>query len=297
MHIDIETCRPDELSALLVLLDNEFIFTKGRQLSLGVRFPHIFNLTNLDNIYLVKIKNSISSVIAVRQFEWITQGQVWLGAMIGMVFTRPEYRGQGLASLVMKSIQARLSEIGIDFAVLWTTIPEFYQRLGWILEDKGVLGKMAQPNTSLSNDFVIPKPLDTHTIQWIDSIRSKWVSERVVRSEVDYKVLPVPVHSVDVFLYETREQLGYALVGKLGETGYVYELVGHPATFHYLWYSIIAHYCQLYINNQQDSLINKWLVDRGQIIWTPQHQTMWLQVSQRAKDMSVGWYIPYFDRI
>ncbi len=299
MGVSGEHCRLEELPHLLELLDEAFISGKDRRLSLAQRFPQIFCETNLDNIYVAYVDDLICSTAAIKRFAWIAQGQLWQGAMIGIVYTRPEYRGRGLASLVMRTVQGDLSKAGVDFAVLWTTIPRFYQRLGWFLEDEGVFGEVELPQSPQCSNLVVAHSLTDKHIRWIDSAYSQWVPERVVRSELDYRVVPLPASSVDAFMVnETDELQGYALVGRSMETGYVYELVGHTATFEHLWCALANSYSKIYVNARQGSQSSQWLAPRVRIIWRPQHLAMWLPLSREAKRALVGqWYIPYFDRI
>ena len=298
MVANVEHCRLEELPKLLALLDDEFVFAKGRQVSLAERFPQVFCEANLDNIYIAHCKNSICSTAAVKRFEWIAQGRIWQGAMIGMIYTRLEYRGQGLASLVMRTVQSDLTNAGVDFAVLWTTIPSFYQRLGWFLDDEGIFGAVELPQSIKCNNPAVVCTLTDEIIRWIDVVHSRWVPERVVRSELDYRVVPLPAFSVDAFMVdETAELQGYALVGRSMQTGYVYEMVGHPDVFDRLWYAITNDYSKIYVNDRRDSSPTGWLDRKAGVIWRPQRLAMWLQLSLEAKNTEVGqWYIPYLDR-
>ena len=299
MEVSVDRCRPEQLPRLLTSLDDEFVFAKGREVSLAERFPQVFCQTNLDNIYVASVEGSICAATAIKRFGWIVQGRIWQGAMIGMVYTRPEYRGQGLASLVMRTVQGDLSKAGVDFAVLWTTIPSFYQRLGWFLEDRGIFGEVELPQSPQCNNPIAPRALTDKDIRWLDSVHSKWVSERVVRSELDYRVVPLPASSVDTFMLDKTDEIqGYALVGRLRKTGYVYELVGHPATFDQVWCAITNCYGKVYVNDRQGSLSSEWLTERTRIVWRPQRLAVWLPLSREAKNASVGqWYVAYFDRI
>lgn len=298
--IKIEQCNLEQLPHLLAFLDEEFVFSKGRTLSLAERFPQVFCPANLENIYVAQDRSSIYAAATVKLFDWLTPGKIWKGAMIGMVYTRPEYRGHGLASLVMHTIQNDLSRRGVDFAVLWTTKPNFYQRLGWFMEDIGILYEAVLPCSSQSSkEFIIPRSLTSEDAGWLDSLHSKWILPRVIRSELDYRVVPLPAHSVEVFRFNESDDLqGYSLVGEWGDTGYVYEFVGHPDTFDHLWSAICAHYHKIYVNDYQGSLSSKWLTATGKVLGKPQCLSMWFPFSQEAKSARIGkWYIPYWDRI
>lgn len=299
MVANVEHCRLEELPKLLALIDAEFVFAKDRHVSLAKRFPQVFCETNLANIYLAYVENSICSVAVIKRFAWIAQSRIWQGAMIGMIYTRPEYRGQGLASLIMRTVQSDLTNAGVDFAVLWTTIPSFYQRLEWVLEDKGIFGEVELPQPVNCNNLIATHSLTDKNIRWIEHVHSKWVPERVVRSKLDYRAMPLPATSVDAFMAdETDELQGYALVGRSMQTGYVYEMVGHSDVFDRLWCAIANHYRKIYVNDRRDTPSTKWLDRNARVIWKPQRLAMWLRLSKEADNAPVGqWYIPYFDRI
>lgn len=299
MKASVDHCRLEELPELLALLDDEFVFGKGRSLSLAERFPQVFCPANLENIYVTRVGNAICAAVAIKRFDWLAYNRTWQGAMIGMVYTRPECRGQGLASLVMRTLQDDLAKVGVDFGVLWTIIPSFYQRLGWFMEDVGIFGEATSLISSQTDISIAPCPLADEVIHWVDRIHSRWVSDRVARSDLDYRVIPLPADSVDVFLLdETNEIQGYALVGRSGEVGYVYELVGHPATFDQLWSTITNCYRKVYINDRPGNLSSEWLDERATVTWRPHHLTMWLPLSAEARNTAVGhWYIPYLDRL
>lgn len=299
MVANVEHCRLDELPKLLALLDDEFVFAKGRQVSLAKRFPQVFCETNLNNIYVTYVDGLLCSAVAIKRFAWVVEGQTWQGAMVGMVCTRPEYRGRGLASPIMRTIESDLSKAGVDFTVLWTTIPSFYQCLGWFLDDRGVFGRVELPQSIECSRPAVVRTLTDDVIRWINVVHSRRVPERVVRSELDYRVVPLPAFSVDTFIVdETAELQGYALVGRSMQTGYVYEMVGHSDVFDRLWYAIDNRYSKVYVNDRRDSSSAEWLDKEAKVSWKPQRLAMWLPLSPEAKEKQVGrWYIPYLDRI
>src|SRR5438105_841962 len=117
MSVAIDPCRADQLPELLALLDEHFIFSKGRQLSVRERFPDLFAEANLGNVYVAMTAGRLGAATSTRRFRWVTPDRILQGAMIGLVYTRPEQRGLGLASQVLRRVQADWARDGIDFGV------------------------------------------------------------------------------------------------------------------------------------------------------------------------------------
>ena len=72
----------------------------------------------------------LSTAVIFRRSVWTNSGAAHFGG-IGAVATRPELRNQGLASAVLAACEELLRSEGLTTAVLFCTIPSFYERLGW----------------------------------------------------------------------------------------------------------------------------------------------------------------------
>ncbi len=168
----------EELDYLVEVLDNEFVIGKGYHLSLTKRFPRTLNIENLSNIYLLKDAGKLLSSVVVKNFDWVVQDYKWKCAMIGMVYTIPEARGQGFSTNLMKYVQEQLLAREVDFAVLFTSIPEFYLRLGWLQRDIGVWGHFTRENDNSGKvqHKIVPIPINQNEIDDIELIRSQRVS-------------------------------------------------------------------------------------------------------------------------
>src|SRR5260221_953543 len=100
-------------------LDQQFVFGKGRRISLVERFPAVYCPENAANMVVLEENGEMLSFLACKRFNLLHEGNHWRGAMIGAVYTRAERRGEGLASRVLERSAKILRESGIDFAVLW----------------------------------------------------------------------------------------------------------------------------------------------------------------------------------
>ncbi|OGA34553.1 MAG: hypothetical protein A3F75_01950 [Betaproteobacteria bacterium RIFCSPLOWO2_12_FULL_64_23] len=287
----IAPCSSGEYDALLALLDLEFIFGKGRRLSLQQRFPAVLNRQRPQAILLAKAQNLIVSALAIKAFDWITPERSWRAAMVGMVYTRPEWRGRGMASVLLQAAQQRMRQESYDFAVLWTAQPDFYARLGWIGADCGVLGVAQTAAPAATQTAAAP---DAAAVAFIETLRRRGATERAARTETSYASLPPPAEQLELL----RGESAYALVGRRNDHGYLYEMLGEPREFPALWSTLAAVYATLYLNLQRDSAAERFFATQNTIRWQPQRLAMWLPLGATARAARFAdWYIPFLDRI
>jgi hypothetical protein len=199
----------------------------------------------------------------------------------------------------MRALQDDLGRAGVDFGVLWTTIPAFYERLGWRAGDRGVFGE-ALPRTGRNPvPGVGARPLLAGDIAVLEAIRRRWLPERVERTPLSYRSVPLPAFSVDLFYFDGDASTeAYALVGRAGQTGYVYEVVGPQPMQQRLWSAIVGSYEKTYVNDCASSPLSDWLERQGLARFQRQNLAMWLPVSRAGAGVEPGaWHIPFFDRI
>ena len=285
----IRPCTPAELPALVALLDEEFIFSKGRSVSLARRFPTVLQAQNCPNILLACRGEEIAAAIAVKRFDWIAPERNWHGAMIGMVYTRPAERGQGLASQLLRAAEERLRADGTDFAVLFTAQPEFYRRLGWTSADCGVFGTYTGTGGSVAGCTAAHAGA-------IEALRLRSPGAHMLRDSAGYRTLPLPAERLE--LLASPDGGSYAIYGVQADRAYVYEFGGAPSGYAALWQDICATARTVYINECRDSAAQQWLSNIPGIGWREQALAMWLPLADPDSERHYArWYIPYLDRI
>ena len=287
----MEPCGREEYDAALALLDQEFIFGRGRRLSLQRRFPAVFDRLHPQNIFLSHAHGAIVSALVIKPLVWITPDRTWRAAMIGMVCTRPDSRGMGSASALLQAAQARLAGEGFDFAVLWAAQPGFYARLGWLGADCGSLGTLKM--TAHDTSETLPPP-DAQAITFVESLRRRCAPERAERSDASYATLLPHAGQLELL----RGDSAYAIVGRQGDHGYLYEMTGAAGEYATLWARLATRYRSLYLNVQHGSAAECFLSGHQGIEWRPQQLAMWLPLAAAARDAPFSrWYIPFLDRI
>lgn len=298
--MDIRGATPDDLERLLPLLDDAFIFGRQRTVSLRHRFPAVFRRDNLENLLLCLHGKEILSALTIRRFILRENGEHWRGAMIGAVYTRPERRGQGLASRLLETAAQRLRAGGADFGVLWTTQPGFYARLGWAAADCGMLGEMPlETRNGISGGGVTRLDAENAGEQ-IEALRMHWLDTATLRTLPDgYRALPPPAEKVEALLLgQERENAAYALAGRAGESVILYEMTGHPDRFPALWRETCRAAKRILVNERKDSPAQRWLAANTALSWQDKPLALWLPLSPKVDYSRIArWYIPYFDRI
>jgi GNAT superfamily N-acetyltransferase len=284
----VRACHPSECAEALALLDEEFIFSRGRTLSFGVRFAAALGQPDA-RMLLMRTDGRIDAALLVRPFGWITPERDWRAAMVGLVWTRPECRGRGQGSELLREAESLMRASGIEFAVLWTTRPGFYARCGWIAADCGALGHWT------GGDAPAPSPAAAGEL-WpaIHTLRESLGGERVARDLNAYAALLPPATEHDA----NFEHGAYALIGRAGATGYVYEIGGRAEGLPAIWSALRRRYRELYLNLRGSSAAQAWLSTQPGIDWQEQKLAMWLPLSAQADAAQFGrWYLPFLDRI
>lgn len=99
--------------------------------SIEKEYPSLFgDVPGGESLFIEREGNIVSHVgTLVREYRYI-ESRFKVG-LIGSVATNFHYRGEGLASLLIKEAVTRLKSQGCVIAILWSDKPEFYSPLGF----------------------------------------------------------------------------------------------------------------------------------------------------------------------
>lgn len=304
MPLQLRQCKSEELPTVIKKLDQEFVFSKQRSVSLSIRFPDTLCVGNLAQIRVAVSDGVIRGCLSIRMFDWVVERQVWHGAMVGMVWVDSQHRGRGIGSKLLSSADEFLHESGVDFGVLWTGTPAFYERAGWFLSDRGLFGEAAdRPATSrlatVSCRPVSCRPVASVDSAWLERLRLSSAPMRVLRNARAYCAVPMP--AVDVLCFSAVSKHageGFALVGEQDEIGYLYEMIAPPSLWSTLWSAVAERFPRVFVNGQSGDPFAGWLAEKQFVVWRPQLKAMWLRVSSRVEERCIrNWHIPYYDWI
>jgi len=279
------------------MLDNEFVAKRGRTISVARRYPEAFSISNLLHIHLAMVGETIVSIAVAKPFSYAVADRVLHAAMIGFVWTRVEWRGRGLATNVLRNLVGLLAEEDLGFAVLWSTQPSFYDRLGWVVKDTSLYGRArGSRETALGINRLDTMPA---AVTWdrIERLRERAFGERVIRSQESYTGLPLPAKEVTAIFAQDHDEEGFALVGYEGGNAYLYEWSGSPAILQDLWDELRRTCSTFFVNERADSPSGRWLTENTGIDLRRQELAMWLQLSRTTPSVDLPDHIPYFDRL
>jgi GNAT superfamily N-acetyltransferase len=278
----------------MALLDDVFVRSRGRRMSLADRFPRLVDRNGAATLFAAYDDSRVVAVVVGRRFSWLAGDDVWEGAMFGCVATSPAERGRGLASEVLSHAAESGRRAGADFGVLWTTIPGFYERLGWQGADTSLFAELEPaPRGGTDADRLPGRPLDAGTIERVERIRARFVRQRVLRTEADYATIPEPAERVEAI----HDGDAYALVGRADDVTVLYELIGDVDRYPAIWSTVASTTRRVLVNGHAGSASHAWLEAAG-VALRPQRLAMWLPLSPRAEDAPFGsWHIPFYDRI
>ncbi len=285
----------ESLPSFLDMVDEEFLRGKARSGSVLERYPGLFSAENFANLHSAWYDDQLAGALAVKKFEFATDGKTIDAAMLGFVCVNPKIRGQGIGSKLVERVTRTLASEKIAFSVLWTTRPDFYQRFGWTAGDRGVIGELFHPPRL---NVEVEKFDLSDSWREIEEIRSKWQEQKVLRTQSDYEVLPCPVS--DVFSLIQREgnhSTAYAIVGVNGRTGIVYEFVGETSQFAPVWSHVCSCFDRILVNDCAGTSSHKWLSQHTNLAWKNQKQAMWMSGTEAGSIGLEQLYVPYFDRI
>jgi len=277
MAITLGTCSRNEYPRLMAALDAEFISRRGRELSLAQRFPHAVSIERIGDIHVLREDGEITACLVTRPFNWIV-GRVWRGVMIGMVYTVASARGRGFGSRLLDAVIHKLSAAGIDFAVLWSGLRGFYERLGWLQHDVGVFGTVRGGAGTPATAAIV----------------GQHQPGEVERDTLALRAIPIPALRCN----RVGVADGSAIYGDTGERRFLYELSGAPATWPALWAGFMSEGRQHHVNARSESASHRGLSANFDVDWQAQTLTYWRMLSVHAAHARYQtWYIPYFDRI
>jgi len=99
--------------------------------SIKDEYPQVFQERNIHNIKYIEKDGLPVTHAALKPIILKTPQILYKIGAIGSVVTNPSYRGQGLSSKVILECLNEAENQDCDIAILWTSLHDFYRRLGF----------------------------------------------------------------------------------------------------------------------------------------------------------------------
>ncbi len=130
-QMKVGPCHPKDLPALRKLLNEVFVQEREVTGDIFEYAPLMYTPENAENLRIVRHRGRIvgHAGILPRTIRW--RGQTLRAGFVGGVCCRQSMRGRGVGTLAMRDAADHMARLGLDFGVLWTGSPGFYERLGW----------------------------------------------------------------------------------------------------------------------------------------------------------------------
>jgi len=129
MSFPISGCRPEELPALLELVDR--IFRSRRPGQMGREYPLLFSEANLEQLRIIRADGKPVAHVGICLRDATILGCRIRVAGIGSVGTDPDYRGRGMASALMEDARRHSILHGASLMLISGT-RGLYHRLGYV---------------------------------------------------------------------------------------------------------------------------------------------------------------------
>lgn len=101
--------------------------------SITSEYPTALNQENIHNLRIITEGNQVLSHAALKPHIIKTPIAIFKAGAIGSVVTHDKYRNQGLSRTVLNDCLDLAKKQDCDFAILWTNLHDFYQKIGFAL--------------------------------------------------------------------------------------------------------------------------------------------------------------------
>ncbi len=195
--------------------------------SITSEYPTALNQENIHNLRIITEGNQVLSHAALKPHIIKTPVAIFKAGAIGSVVTHDKYRNQGLSRTVLNDCIDLARKQDCDFAILWTNLHEFYQKIGFALAGYEI-------NLAIDSNFEVTRDTQYKILKTpnVDPMAlHKLMSQHTVSTfrnpDEVRKYLNIPNSNVYT-LWEANGALGaYCVEGKGADLGgYIHEWGG-----------------------------------------------------------------------
>lgn len=214
----------NEFKQLIHFLDSEL--RPESKWSLASEYPTAIHPQNIHNMRIITEESTVLSHAVIKPLLLKTPYAIFKGAAIGSVVTHPEHRNKGLSRQVIEDCLAEASKQDCDFAILWTDLYDFYEKMNFELCGSEV-------SLVVENEFNPPQPElkiikgPQVSAEAILRIYNQHSVNSVRTTEEIRRFLQIPNSQIYTAWDFTQQLVAYAVEGKGADLGgYVHEWGG-----------------------------------------------------------------------
>ncbi len=122
---------PEEYNDLVKFLDQQL--RPENKWSITNEYPTALTQENIHNLRIISEGSEFLSHAALKPHIIKTPAAIFKAAAIGSVVTNDKFRNQGHSRTVLNDCIELARKQDCDFAILWTNLYEFYQKIGFAL--------------------------------------------------------------------------------------------------------------------------------------------------------------------
>jgi predicted acetyltransferase len=303
--MDIRNPNEQELKDILVQLNNEFIFSRGRAMPMEKRFPGLYSPSNMDALFGLFDSGQCLSFAATKPLYIRKGNKIVKGFEIGSVFTPPSFRHHGYSNQLLDFVCKHYSMQQFKAGYLWTSLRGYYEQFGWQRNDKYeviIIRNIKAINENLKHTQEIETRIpNIHIMSQDDAIQLAKQSHGYIIRSLDgssyFTTLPPSDQSIT---YITPNQ-SYLCGGTKNKTGYVFELISkeaHEIEGLLKYFFLHENLEEIWLNCEMDSDLEKIVTSAFTNIETRRFELqMCLPLDKAEKDFYEQLPIPFLDRI
>ncbi len=311
----VQSCRFSDLGDLTQALEQEFIISRGRNIELGIRYPALLDAENAATSYYFEENNQLIAHLCVLPTSYLDGGLEYKLGQVGLVYTAPECRGQGLAKSLLAHVRQSCEKQGMDAGILFTGKHTVYEGAGWLNHPVDCFYEWERKKSSasgeddgngegLNSDDSKNEELSLE-VSPAASLAAKDVVEKildknsgVVRRSSAFATIPIPSEKCQILSVREGNTQAYVLFGTEKNKAIIYEFHGSLDAQSIAWKYLKKSFEKIWLNSfvGEESLFAK---DLQNLNRSNESATMILPISDRIKKSigSLQLKIPYIDRV
>jgi hypothetical protein len=210
---------------------------------------------------------------------------------------------------LIQAVSVFYNRRGYQGGILWTTIPEFYKRYGWVKNDNGLLIRfMNEIKDDVNPGIGDFENSEIKNSDEIESFRKKYRKDPIflIRNDQSinsYRVIPPPAESIRICTIRISGQIkSYLIYGVLSDNVFVYENLGinmkvEEKLLHYFLIENKTKNMFFNLHKYNYSLIKSLRKLTKNIKMENQRLCMWHGNLRSMSHLQKNLYIPFIDRI